>query len=144
MAQKSNEPMSRAHTPIQAAAQVEFKGSILKRNLVAIFHGRSPSAVESPSVRERRVRKADESRLLRILGAAPIMAWAVSLPLSSREEIDQDVFDDVVSRMHKAGTESEPVAEVALNAREMIRDLANEEPLCKSSPYGYFVQEVDE
>lgn len=65
---------------------------------------------------------------------------AVSLPLSSREEVDQNVFDLVVSRMHKAGTESEPVTEIALNVRDMIRDLAIEEPLCKSSPCGYFVQ----
>ncbi|KAH6988150.1 hypothetical protein BKA56DRAFT_669717 [Ilyonectria sp. MPI-CAGE-AT-0026] len=144
MAQKSNELMSRAHTPIQAAVQVEFKCSILKRNLVAIFHWRSPSAVESLSVSARNARKADGGRLLRVLGAAPITAWAVSLPLSSREEIDQDVFDDAVSLMHKAGTESEPVTGIALNVRDMIRDQANEEPLCKSSPCGYFVQEVDE
>lgn len=80
------------------------------------------------------------SRLRRVLGAAPITAWAVSLLLSSWEEIDQDVFDDAVSLMHKAGTESEPVTGIALNVRDMIRDQANEEPLCKSSPCGYFVQ----
>ncbi|KAF7553467.1 hypothetical protein G7Z17_g3595 [Cylindrodendrum hubeiense] len=144
MSQKSDEHMLRARSAIEAAAQGEFKGAILKRNLIAIFHGHLPSAIDSPSVKSRKERKSDKSRELRGLGAGSILAWAVSLPPSSWEEIDQIIFDDVVTRMDKAATDNKSVVEIALHVRKTIRDLGTEEPLCKYASYRNFVQEIEE
>ncbi|KAM4057189.1 hypothetical protein HRG_004029 [Hirsutella rhossiliensis] len=133
-----------AQSNIRAAAQGQIKGSILKRNLVAIFQGHSASAVDSPSLKARKARKTEKGRVLRSLGAGPILAWAVSLPPSSWEEMDQLVFNDVARQMVDAGAGGEPVADIAVNVRDTIRELEREEPFCNIAPYGRFVEEVEE
>ncbi|KAJ4314845.1 hypothetical protein N0V84_008676 [Fusarium piperis] len=141
--QKSDEHMSRAQSAIRTAAQGKVKWSILRRNLAAIYQGHSASVVDSPSLKARKARKAQKSLTLRKLGAGAILAWGVSLPPSLWEEMDQLVFNDVTKQMTEAAVGSEPISEIALNARDIIRDLGKEEPFCGIESYHHFVHEVE-
>ncbi|RSM19763.1 hypothetical protein CDV31_001394 [Fusarium ambrosium] len=142
--QKSDEHMSRVHSTIQTAAQGKVKWSILRRNLAAIYQGHSASVVDSPSLKARKARKAQKGLTLRSLGAGAILAWGVSLPPSLWEEMDQLVFNDVAKQMTEAAVGSEPVAEIASNARDIIRSLGKEEPFCGIESYHHFVHEVED
>lgn len=137
--QKSDEHMSRAQSAIQTAAEGKVKWSILRRNLAAIYQGHSASVVDSPSLKARKARKAQKGLTLRSLGAGAILAWGVSLPPSLWEEMDQLVFNDVTKQMTEAAVGSEPIAEIASNARDIIRDLGKEEPFCGIESYQHFV-----
>lgn len=53
--------------------------------------------------------------------------------------MDQLVFNDVTKQMTEAAVGSEPIAEIALNARDIIRDLGKEEPFCGIESYHHFV-----
>ncbi|RTE70367.1 hypothetical protein BHE90_015238 [Fusarium euwallaceae] len=137
--QKSDEHMSRIHSTIRTAAQGKVKWPILRRNLAAIYQGHSASVVDSPSLKARKARKAQKGMTLRSLGAGAILAWGVSLPPSLWEVMDQLVFNDVTKQMTEAAVGSEPIAEIALNAQDIIRDLGKEEPFCGIESYHHFV-----
>lgn len=137
---KSDELMSRAQPAIRAAAEGQVRTPIFRRNLVAIFPGHSASTVDSPRLKARKARKVQKGRKIRRLGTGAILAWAVSLQPSKWEEMDDLVFNDVATQMVEAGAGGEPMAEIALNTRDTIRDLAKEKPFCDVASFGRFVQ----
>lgn len=137
--QKSDEHMSRAQSAIRTAAQGKIRWSILRRNLVAIYQGHPASTIDSPSLKARKARKAQKGWALRSLNTSAILAWAVSLPPSSWEEMDQLVFNDVVKQMTQTAEGDKHMAEIASHARNTVRNLGTEEPFCNITSYTNFV-----
>lgn len=124
--------MAKARAAIQDIRRDVVKWPTLKRNLVVIFQGPQVSAVDTG---ERKAKKAKMCLALRQAGHAAILAWAVSFPPSSWEEMPQAVFQELVKQMA-----AESIDELPPKTQTTICALAEEEPLCGIEAYGEFVK----
>lgn len=127
--------MSRARPAVEALSKGHIKGPIFRRNLIAIFQGRQPTAIDSPQVRARKIKRTQRCQVLRNLGPAVILTWGVSIPPSTWEEMDLRVFNDVLKQMT-----NEVVTDLPRGVQTIVSALGREEPLNSIAAFGDFVR----